>query len=194
MMKLACFSLALGSSLILGACSRPAEVREVARLSQPIAAGIQASAGRLQARMALQADALEFYAASLGAAEGRARAHVAIIERDLRLADDETTMRTLTIIREGDAAILADPLSPVAAGVPAARPQRTTVDVSPLSKAIAGLDRLGRERRGDWREFLTFAQEANSELRKIESEGAAETPAPPAAPATPAPAPAGGGN
>lgn len=163
-------------TLAATACARPEEVRQVARLSRPIAVDLQRTGAQLDARMAMQAASADSYAATLAAQEARARTHAAQIERDFRLQHSENALRTLTIMREGDAALIADPLSPVAASAPPAATPRQALDLSALDAVIAGLDRLTREQRATAADWASLTRDFLAERAKLRKEGALDAP------------------
>ena len=178
MIKLFATTCLLAAAFATSGCARPEAVREVARLSQPIAVGLQRSGQQLEVRMSVQASSFDSAAAALARQEARARARAALIERDFRLRREDNAIRTLVIVREGDAALIADPLSPVAASAPPVATQRQALDLSALDGVIAGFDRLRGPRRATLGDLLVFARDINSELAKLEEEGASATEVP----------------
>jgi hypothetical protein len=161
----------------LSACQRPQEVREVARLSKPIVLRVQQSGAELASRMSLQTAHLNQRAETLSMQEASARAHTAAVERDLRLLGDKETLRKLEVIREADAELLADPLASVRAPAAAKqeRGEAAKIDLSPLTKTIAALDRLSGAGRMSSSEIGLFLEDVNEEMERLEAEGAADT-------------------
>jgi hypothetical protein len=174
-MKGSTICIALGAALALSACQRPQEVREVARLSKPIVVRVQQSGTELATRMSLQTAHLKQRAEILSAQEASARAHTAAVDRDLRLAGDKEALRKLEIFREADAQLLADPLASVRAPAAAKREREDTVkiDLGPLTKTVAALDRLSGAERMSYSEIGLFLKDVNDELKRLESESAA---------------------
>jgi hypothetical protein len=167
-------SIALAAlTVTVSACTRPAEVREVAAASQPLVAGLQKSGPALAERFRAQREAFGARAASEAKLAAAARARADAIERTWRLVGTEAPMKKLAVLREADEQIRADPIAPAAAAANAAKAEG--VDLSALNKTLAGLDQLKGANRMTWQEVASFAQEVNAELAKLEEEASAGT-------------------
>src|SRR5262249_43454030 len=131
--------LATLAGLLLTACARPAEVRTLATSTYPISVSLKRSSEALQARFAEQRAGREARPTELGAQAARARALTAGTEREWRLADQKDPARRLSVLREEDEAILANPLAPVLAPeAVASKPPK--LDQGPIDVVIKNLD------------------------------------------------------
>lgn len=161
---LCCLALAL-----LAGCTRPRVVRSVAESALPIATQLQTSAPALQGRMALQLRGFEERNLDVAREITLVEEPVILAHRLWRLRDDGGRPKRLAFMREGDAAILADPLAPLAAPrAMAAAPN--SVALGDLDRSIAGLDSLTRRARLDVGQLFKLGRSVNEELRKIDQE------------------------
>lgn len=159
--------------LAIAGCARPGAVRGVARAALPIATQLEKSAPALERRMALQRRGFAERNADLERQALVDREAVELQEREWKLRNDGDRLRRLTLLRDRDDAILADPLAPLAE--PAVAPiGENPVATKDLKSAIATLDRLTGARRMNAGDLLSFAKSVGDELDKIKAESEAE--------------------
>ena len=155
--------LILTLTLVLAGCVRPERVRTVSQSALPVAQALADSVPALNARMARQ---------QRGFAERRAidevdiaadAATVALYERSWRLRDAKPAINSLAVLREGDAALLADPVP----GQPTPTAVATVVvpmsDITALQAGLANLAMPHKFERGD---LLSFAEAVQKERAK----------------------------
>jgi hypothetical protein len=124
--------------------------------------------------MSTQTAALALRAERLSAQQAAARQHANAVERDFRLLKNEEALRQLAILKEDDAALLADPLASVRSAK--ARGEGTEpakIDLAPLTKTVAALDRLSGAQRMTWDQVGVVLKDAADELKKVKEESAA---------------------
>lgn len=164
--------LCLIATIPMAACTRPAAVRSVARNALPVAAQLQTSMPILEQRMRLQRRGFAERNAAMARQRGRDAEMVALIERRWTLGAQADPLRRMAVLRDRDAAILADPLAPLA------EPTIAPVDANPiptgdLAAGIATLDRLTGRGGMSLEELLVIANAVGGELRKTETEAQA---------------------
>lgn len=156
---------------LLSACTRPAEVRSLASASLPVAANLKASAASQQSRFALQRNALDGRANELARQAALARSRATDIEADWRFSGDAASPKKLAILREGDAAILVDPLTSVAPMMLLSS-KPSAFDLGSLNKVVSGFDTLRKERQPDGKELFAFFTSVNDKLGELDEEKA----------------------
>jgi hypothetical protein len=161
----------------LSDCARPTEVRSLAETAHPISVALKRSSEALQARFADQRAVREQRATELSLQAAQARSVTAGIEREWRFADNKDSGRKLGILREEDAAILADPLAPVMAPSPVAS-EPPKLDQSPINVVINIFDQLKQEHSLSAAEIFGFLTSVNDELGKLNDQQEAEARAP----------------
>lgn len=177
--------LLLGAALLaVTACGRPMEVRSLAGSALPLAVDLKSSGSALQARFGQQRSALEGRSGELIEQAALARAYTSQIEKDWRFSatdGDKSRARQLAMLREEDAALLADPLAQLV-GTTASVSKPPAWDFGALNKVITGLDGFKQERKPDILDLTLFFKGVNDELKKLDDEQTASAPA-----ATPTP-------
>jgi hypothetical protein len=157
----------------LGACGRPLEVRSLASAALPIATNIKTAAESQQSRFAVQRDLLDGRANELAQQAALARNASYQIEQDWKFQGNAALPKTLAMFREGDAAILADPLAPVSPPTTISS-KPAALDTSSLNKVVTGFDRLRAARQADASELFGFFVSVNEKLVEIEQEKKAD--------------------
>lgn len=167
----------------LAACTRPAEVREVASASEPVLAGVQRSSAALQRQFLLQRENLAVSTVRYERIRSDVAAEVRSAEAEWADTEAEGPPKRLAGIREQDATLLADPLASL-------RPETLKVVPPPplelkgLIVAAKTIGRLKAEAGLTGAELFNFVSEVDGELRKLEAEQKEEQET--AQPATPA--------
>jgi len=164
--------LCVAALVTLGACSRPAEVRSLATSALPVATNLQTAAAAQQGRFAAQRAAFDGRATELAKQAVLARDATYQIEQDWRFQGETALPRKLALYREGDAAILADPLASVTPAT-ALTSKPPAFELGSLSKVVSGFDQLRKSRALERRELLAFFGSVNTKLAEIDKEMAA---------------------
>ena len=165
-------------ALFVTGCARPQAVRDVASASQPLVISLRQSGADLQQRMNSQRQTFEARAARIAAFTASARADADIVERDWRLLQNKRSLDQLTVLRERDAQIIANPLAALSGQSAASSSRAETLDLSALQRAAAALDTLRGSRRMSRDDFRVFLQAVNDETAKLAEEEGPENPPP----------------
>lgn len=161
--------LALYLIALLAGCARPAEVRELASAALPIAANLQTSASALQERFSLQRKELDGRADTWTTLIDSERSRIGLVERDWRFAGSDGLAKQLAILREGDKAIVADPLASLAPSAPT-KIKMPTLDKASINNVVGGFDKLRHANPQNIKDLVSFSQSVNSELSKLKDE------------------------
>lgn len=164
--------LSIVALVLLGACARPAEVRSLSSSALPVATNLKTAATAQQSEFGMQRAAFDGRATELALQTGLARDAAYQIEQDWKFQGKTALPERLALYREGDSAILADPLAPVAP-VTALSSKPPVFDLGSLSKVVSGFDQLRKARAPDGRELLAFFGSVNTKLVEIDKEKAA---------------------
>jgi hypothetical protein len=169
-MKPILISIAALSGLLCG-CARPQEVRALSASALPLATNLKTSAEGLQRRFGQQRETLDGRADELMVQGALARSQAKQVEEDWRYAGETALPKKLAMLREADAAIIADPLAAVAPTTPiSSKPPK--LDLGPLNKVLGALDKLRQKRTANGLELFAFVQSVNSKLAELEAEKA----------------------
>jgi len=165
------FILIVALAVTLGGCGRPPEVRSLSASALPLATNLKTSAEGLQRRFGQQRQALDARADELIVQAALARRQANETEGDWRFAGEAAPPKKLAMLREGDAAIRADPFAAIAPTVSiTSKPAK--LDLGPLNKALAALGKLRQKRGPDGWELFAFVQSVNAKLAELEAEKA----------------------
>jgi hypothetical protein len=163
------YILIVALAAVLAGCGRPPEVRSLSASALPLATNLKTSAEGLQGRFAQQRQALDARADELTVQAALARRQVNGTEGDWRYAGETALPKKLAMLREGDAAIRADPLAAVAPTASiTSKPAK--LDLGPLNKSLGALDKLRQDRAPNGWELFAFVQSVNSKLTELEAE------------------------
>lgn len=165
------FILVVALAATLGGCGRPPEVRALSTRALPLATNLKTSAQGLQRRFGQQRQALDARADELMVQAALARSQANETEGDWRYAGETALPKKLAMMREGDAAIRADPLAAVASTA-AITSKPAKLDLGPLNKALDALDTLRQKRRPNGWELVGFVHSVNAKLAELETEKA----------------------
>jgi len=165
------FIVAAALAVTLGGCGRPPEVRSLSASVLPLTTNLKTSGEGLQRRFAQQRQALDARADELMVQAALARSQANEAEGDWRYAGESALPKKLAMMREGDAAIRADPLAAVASTATiTSKPAK--LDFGPLNKALDALDKLRQKRRPNGWELVEFVSSVNAKLAELETEKA----------------------
>lgn len=156
--------------VVIAAPATALQTREVATLTQPLVARLQTEGDSLQKRMALQRRAFELQAQTFARQEQNARGPALVAEQDWRMTGNTQVLAQLTVLREGDAALIADPIASISGPTVTAASKQPAIDLSALKSVISGLDRLKGKGGMSFVELAQFAAATNDALVKLNAE------------------------
>ena len=88
---------------------------------------------------------------------------------DWRFAGSDGLAKQLAILREGDKAIVADPLASLAPSAPT-KIKMPTLDKASINNVVGGFDKLRHANPQNIKDLVSFSQSVNSELSKLKDE------------------------
>lgn len=156
---------------LLGGCARPQEVRALSDSALPLATNLKTSAEGLQRRFGQQREALDSRADELLLQTALARRQANQTEADWRFGGETALPKKLAMLREADAAIIADPLASVAPP-PSTTSKPGKLDLGSLNNALAAFATLRQKRRSTGWELFGFVRSVNAKLAELDVEKA----------------------
>jgi hypothetical protein len=152
----------LSLSLVLAGCARPQAVRTVSQSAMPVAQALADSVPALNARMAQQQRGFSDRRVIDEVDITADAATVALYERNWRLQKSKATGE-LAVVREGDAALLAEPVPGLPAKAAAPAVEVPIADITAVQTALSNLAKPHRFEVGD---LLHFAEAIQKERDK----------------------------
>lgn len=170
-MRIAKALLLLLVAACIGACARPLVVREVAKASEPLLAGVQRSTKTLQQQFVAQRKDLALSKADYESIRIEPARTVSLIDTIWQDQGRNSERAQLAAARRQDQEIRTDPYAALTKGAaqfevsPVAAP-----DLAGLIDAARALDRMKQDSRMSFDEIARFAASVQEELQKLEDE------------------------
>lgn len=165
--------IALTGTVLASACSRPGIVKEVAVLTSGHVAAVNVAALNELTFLSNKRGEIDKEVNQLGEMTKFYQFKVNEVVGDWKATDDQTNLRTLDSLREGDVQTIKDlelMLNP-----PEPPKTKTVKGLTQLEKVLGGLDVFTRDRPLNVKEFYSFAKDVKDEFKKLQEEAKNET-------------------
>lgn len=155
------------SLLLLGACSRPDQVRLAASSAAPVVSDFRGALPALEKRMFLQLKALDIARASQASMAAANDAMLARARLQIEIGDNaEKRKANLKALTADGETVRADPLMLAQSATTPALPENR-VSVVEVDRMISGLSAMARERHWSFDDTWRFVQAVESERQRI---------------------------